>query len=258
VGESRSVEEINDLGAALLKVINSPDQSSRRWVYEQYDTLILGNSLVRPGSDAGVIRIDGENKPLPFSSDVTPRYCQTDPCEGGKQAVAECWRNITASAEPGLLQQQIISISATQKDRKSWGNLSLQSKVLARPVARWIFLLFRAMFHIRIRPIAWLSCLPTPIIAGVGLITDWTKMATISNMKAGDSLLLVGGDGMHLGQSIYLRDILGRSEGTPPSVDLAAEKPNDDFVREHIENGYVHMPAMIFPMANWHWHLRKW
>ena len=75
----------------------SPDQSSRRWVWEQYDTLIQGNSLQRPGGDAGVVRVEGHpTKALAFSSDVTPRYVEADPFEGGKQAVAECWRNLTA------------------------------------------------------------------------------------------------------------------------------------------------------------------
>ena len=82
---------------ALLKLLASPNLSSRRWVWEQYDTLIQGNTLQRPGGDAGVVRVDGHpSKALAFSCDVTPRYCEADPYEGGKQAVAECWRNLTA------------------------------------------------------------------------------------------------------------------------------------------------------------------
>ena len=87
-----------DIADALLKMLGGPDLSSRRWVWEQYDTLIQGNSLQRPGGDAGVVRVDGHpTKALAFSSDVTPRYCEADPYEGGKQAVAECWRNLTAT-----------------------------------------------------------------------------------------------------------------------------------------------------------------
>ena len=83
-------------------MLGGPDLSSRRWVWEQYDTLIQGNSLQLPGGDAGVVRVEGHaTKALAFSSDVTPRYCEADPFEGGKQAVAECWRNLTATgAEP--------------------------------------------------------------------------------------------------------------------------------------------------------------
>ena len=86
-----------DVADALLELLGGPDLSSRRWVWEQYDTLIQGNSLQRPGGDAGVVRVEGHpTKALAFSSDVTPRYCEADPYEGGKQAVAECWRNLTA------------------------------------------------------------------------------------------------------------------------------------------------------------------
>ncbi|TIX12466.1 MAG: phosphoribosylformylglycinamidine synthase II, partial [Mesorhizobium sp.] len=85
-----------DVADALLKLLGGPDLSSRRWVWEQYDTLIQGNSLQLPGGDAGVVRVEGHaSKALAFSSDVTPRYCEADPYEGGKQAVAECWRNLT-------------------------------------------------------------------------------------------------------------------------------------------------------------------
>ena len=92
------VDEPEDYGKALVHLVGSPNNSSRRWVYEQYDTLIQGNSLQVPGGDAGVVRVEGHaSKALAFSSDVTPRYCEADPFEGGKQAVAECWRNLTAT-----------------------------------------------------------------------------------------------------------------------------------------------------------------
>jgi phosphoribosylformylglycinamidine (FGAM) synthase-like enzyme len=100
--EASQFAEPEDYGAALKQILGSPNMASRRWVWEQYDTLIQGNSLQLPGGDAGVVRVEGhETKALAFSSDVTPRYCEADPFEGGKQAVAECWRNITATgAEP--------------------------------------------------------------------------------------------------------------------------------------------------------------
>src|SRR5690606_14731207 len=87
-----------DAGEAVLELIGKPDMASRRGVREQYDTLIQGNSLQLPGGDAGVVRVEGhDKKALAFSADVTPRYCEADPFEGGKQAVAECWRNLTAT-----------------------------------------------------------------------------------------------------------------------------------------------------------------
>lgn len=237
--EAASVEEADDLGAVLLKLLHSPDQSSRRWVYEQYDTFIQGNSLVRPGGDAGVIRIDGDEKrALAFSSDVTPRYCQADPYEGGKQAVAECWRNLTASGAKPLAATDNLNFGNPEKP-EIMGQLVLAIKgigeacrILDFPIVSGNVSLYNETNSETI--------LPSPTIAGVGLIAYWAKMATIHNIKEGDYLLLVGCDGAHLGQSIYMRDILGKSQGAPPPVDLTLEKRNGDFVRSQIENGHIH------------------
>ena len=99
--DNATVPAPEDLLASLVKMVGSPNLSSRRWVWEQYDTMIQGNTKQRPGGDAGVIRVDGTGKGLAFTVDVTPRYCKADPFEGGKQAVAESWRNLNAvGAEP--------------------------------------------------------------------------------------------------------------------------------------------------------------
>ncbi|WP_297321912.1 phosphoribosylformylglycinamidine synthase subunit PurL [uncultured Bartonella sp.] len=230
--------EIVDLQDALLKLIGSADQSSRRWVYEQYDTLIQGNSLVCPGGDAGVIRVEGNTfKALAFSSDVTPRYCEADPFEGGKQAVGECWRNLCATGarplacsdnlnfgnpeKPEIMGQLVCAIEGIGEACKELdfpivsGNVSLYNETNGEAI------------------------LPTPTMAGVGLLDDWHKMARIDGMKEGNFILLIGCCGSHLGQSIYLRDIVGQSIGTPPHVDLKLEKKNGHFVRKLISSGYI-------------------
>lgn len=234
-----SVKSVDDLGSALMKLLASPDQSSRRWAYEQYDTLIQGNTLVCPGSDAGVIRIDGDEKrALAFSSDVTPRYCQADPYEGGKQAVAECWRNITASGATPLAATDNLNFGNPEKP-EIMGQLVLAIKGIGTACRALDFPIVSGNVSLY-NETNGEAIPPTPTIAGVGLITDWAKMATIGNIKEGDCLILIGGDGTHLGQSIYLRDILGKSAGTPPPVDLAHEKHHGDFVRSQIKNGCVH------------------
>src|SRR5690606_14027814 len=91
-----SLPEPGDAGETLLALLGSPDLCSRRWVWEQYDHLVQGNTVQKPGGDAAVVRIDGTDKALALCVDVTPRYVDADPFEGGKQAVAECWRNLTA------------------------------------------------------------------------------------------------------------------------------------------------------------------
>ncbi|MBB6259563.1 phosphoribosylformylglycinamidine synthase [Paenochrobactrum gallinarii] len=233
-----SVPEVEDYADALLKLVGSADQSSRRWVYEQFDTIIQGNSLQIPGGDAGVIRVDGhETKALAFSSDVTPRYCEADPFEGGKQAVAECWRNLTAVGAEPLASTDNLNFGNPEKPEvmgqlvKAIEGIGEACRTLGFPIVSGNVSLYNETNGQAI--------LPTPTIAGVGLIPDWKQMAKIGGMQDGDVLILLGGDGTHLGQSIYLRDLFDRADGPPPSVDLAIEKRNGDFVRSAIRNGQV-------------------
>jgi phosphoribosylformylglycinamidine synthase subunit PurL len=226
----------NDLRAAILKLTGSPNMSSRRWVWEQYDTLIQSNSAQVPGGDAGVVRIN-DKKAIAVSSDVTPRYVEADPFEGGKQAVAECWRNLTAVGatpiaitdnlnfgnpeRPEIMGQFVFALKGIGEACRALnfpivsGNVSLYNETNGQAI------------------------LPTPTIGGVGLLADWRKMATIAFKAKGDAILLVGAKGTHLGQSAYLRDVENREDGPPPPVDLALEKQNGDFVRHLIEQGQV-------------------
>ncbi len=232
------IAEPADYNAALLKLVGSPNQSSRRWVWEQYDTFIQGNSLQRPGGDAGVVRVDGHpTKALAFSSDVTPRYVEADPIEGGKQAVAECWRNLTATGAEPLAATDNLNFGNPEKP-EIMGQLvgAIQGigeacKTLSFPIVSGNVSLYNETNGVAI--------LPTPTIAGVGLLPDWSKMASVGGMQEGDVLMLIGQDGTHLGSSIYLRDIVGSTDGPPPEVDLALEKRHGDFVRTLIRNGQV-------------------
>ncbi len=228
----------SDYNAALLQLIGSPNQSSRRWVYEQYDTLIQGNSLQLPGGDAGVVRVDGHpTKALAFSSDVTPRYVEADPYEGGKQAVAECWRNITATGALPLASTDNLNFGNPEKP-EIMGQFVMAIKgigeaceALEFPIVSGNVSLYNETFGVGI--------LPTPTIAGVGLMSDWSKMARIGAANDGDEIILIGLDGNHLGQSIYARDLIGMAEGPSPEVDLFAERRNGDFVRGLIQNDQV-------------------
>ncbi|NLS05161.1 phosphoribosylformylglycinamidine synthase subunit PurL [Rhizobium sp. P32RR-XVIII] len=225
-----------DYGQALLKLVGSPNQSSRRWVYEQYDTLIQGNSLQLPGGDAGVVRVEGHpTKALAFSSDVTPRYVEACPFEGGKQAVAECWRNITATGAEPLAATDNLNFGNPEKPEimgqfvEAVKGIGEACRALDFPIVSGNVSLYNETNGVAI--------LPTPTIAGVGLLPDWKAMARIGGAAEGDQLILIGTDGSHLGSSIYLRDILGSSDGPAPDVDLFAERRNGDFVRSVIRNG---------------------
>ncbi|GGD91088.1 phosphoribosylformylglycinamidine synthase subunit PurL [Aureimonas endophytica] len=227
-----------DLSATLVKLMGSPDIASRRWVFEQYDTLIQGNSLQRPGGDAGVVRVDGHpTKALAFTSDVTPRYCEADPYQGGLQAVAECWRNLTAVGAEPIAATDNLNFGNPEKPRvmgqlvKAIEGIGEACRALAFPIVSGNVSLYNET--------QGQAILPTPTIGGVGLIEDRTKTARIGGMRAGDALFLVGGEGSHLGASIYLREIAGREDGAPPRVDLDAEKRHGDFVRGLIRAGQV-------------------
>lgn len=235
---SSQVEKVADLGKALLQLIGSPDQSSRRWVYEQYDTLIQGNSLVCPGGDAGVVRVEGDDKrALAFSSDVTPRYCEADPYEGGKQAVAECWRNICTTGATPLACSDNLNFGNPEKP-EIMGQLVFAIKGIGEACKALDFPIVSGNVSLY-NETNGEAILPTPTMAGVGLLENYSKMARIGGMQNDDIIVLVGKTGSHLGQSIYLRDILNKTSGTPPHVDLAIEKQNGLFVRNVIQQDLV-------------------
>jgi phosphoribosylformylglycinamidine synthase II len=224
----------DDLKAAILKIIGSPDMCSRRWVWEQYDHLIGSNTAQIPGGDAGVVRV-GPNKAIALTTDVTPRYVEADPFEGGKQAVAESWRNLTCvGAEPIAITDNLNFGNPEKPDVMGQLVFAIKGidaacRALDYPVVSGNVSLYNETNGQAI--------LPTPAIGGVGLLTDLSKMTTLAFKADGEAILLLGGHGSHLGQSIYLREVLGREEGAPPPVDLAREKHHGDFVRNLINHG---------------------
>ena len=232
----KDVPAPDDLKAAILKIVGSPDMCSRRWVWEQYDSLIGSNTAQIPGGDAGVVRIRGK-KGIAVSTDVTPRYVEADPFEGGKQAVAECWRNLTAVGADPIAITDNLNFGNPERPEimgqfvKAIQGLSEACNALSFPIVSGNVSLYNETNGQGI--------LPTPAIGGIGLIPDLDRMATIPFKADGEAIILIGGHGSHLGQSIYLREVLGREEGAPPPVDLATEKQNGDFVRSLIKSGQV-------------------
>ena len=221
------------LGDALQKLIATPDLCSKRWVWEQYDHVILGNTVQRPGGDAAVVRINDGPKGLALTTDVTPRYCEADPFEGGKQAVAEAYRNLSAVGARPLALTDNLNFGNPERP-EIMGQLvgcvrgiAAACKALDFPVVSGNVSLYNETNGRAI--------LPTPSIGGVGLLEDFTKSASLAFKAEGDAILLIGETQGWLGQSLYLRDICGREEGAPPRVDLAAEKRHGDFVRGLIE-----------------------
>lgn len=225
------------LSEALRKLVGSPELCSKRWVYEQYDHFILGNTVQKPGGDAAIVRVEEGPKGLALTADVTPRYCEADPVEGGRQAVAEAWRNITAVGGRPLAITDNLNFGNPEKP-EVMGQLvgCLQGigeacRALDFPVVSGNVSLYNETNGVGI--------LPTPTIGGVGVVDDVTRFASLSLKREGDVLVLVGDAEGWLGQSVYLSVIEGREEGAPPPVDLAEERRNGDFVRGLILSGTV-------------------
>jgi phosphoribosylformylglycinamidine synthase subunit PurL len=222
---------------ALEKLIGSPDLCSKRWVWEQYDHVIGGNTVQRPGGDAAVIRVEEGPKGLALTVDVTPRYCEADPFEGGKQAVAEVWRNLTAVGAKPLALTDNLNFGNPEKPEIMGQfvgcvrGIAEACKALDFPVVSGNVSLYNETNGKAI--------LPTPSIGGVGLLADYTRSASLAFKAEGEAILLVGETAGWLGQSLYLRDVCGREEGAPPPVDLIEERENGDVVRTLISSGRV-------------------
>jgi phosphoribosylformylglycinamidine synthase II len=222
---------------SLKTILASPDMASRRWVWEQYDHTVMADTVQVPGGDAAVVRVHGTNKALAITTDVSPRYCRPDPFEGGKQAVAEAWRNLTAVGALPLAVTDNLNYGNPQKPEIMWeivagiDGIGAACRALDFPVIGGNCSLYNETNGEGI--------LPTPAIGGVGLMADVTKMATVAFKRSGDVIILIGETRGHMGQSIYLREIEGREEGAAPKVDLGLEKQHGDFVRGLIETGRV-------------------
>lgn len=214
--------------AGLRALIGSPNHAHKSWVWEQYDTQVGADTLVTPGLGAGVVRVHGTDKALAFTSDVTPRYVRANPFEGGKQAVAEAWRNLTAKGalplaatdnlnfgnpeKPEIMGQFVGAIKGIDAACRALdfpivsGNVSLYNETDGQPI------------------------LPTPTIGAVGLLATTADLIA-GKPSGGDLAVLIGAEGHHLGQSALLAEAFGIEAGDAPHVDLAAERRHGDFLR---------------------------
>lgn len=234
-----AVPESSDLGADLVKLMGCADLANRRWIFEQYDSQVGADTLQKSGGDAAVVRVHGTHKALAISTDCTPRYCYADPYEGGKQAVAETWRNICAVGARPLAITNCLNFANPQRPEimaqivEALRGMGDACRALDYPIVSGNVSLYNESKATG----GGSAILPTPAIGGVGLMRDHTIMATIPFKSEGDVIWLVGPEGSHLGQSLYLREIHGREAGDAPSVDLALERGNGERVREWIAAG---------------------
>ena len=231
----------SDVGADLVKLMGSPDIASRRWIWEQYDHMVGADTVQRPGGDAAVVRVHGTQKGIAISTDCTPRYCYADPYEGGKQAIAECYRNISAVGATPLAVTNCLNFANPQRPEimaqltGCLDGMGDACRALDFPIVSGNVSLYNESKATG----GGSAILPTPAIGGIGLLQNIDVMATVAFKNEGDAIWVIGGEGSHLGQSIWLREIAGQEAGDAPKVDLAAERANAEAVRTLIAEGKV-------------------
>ena len=226
-----------DIMAALESLVSSPDLCSKRWIWEQYDHMVMADTVARPGGDAAIVRIHDSHRGLAMTTDCNPRYCYAHPRTGGAQAVAEAWRNLTAvGAKPLAItdnmnfgnpeRHEIMGQFADCIEGIRDACLALDFPVVSGNVSFY-------------NETNGKGILPTPAIGAVGVLDNLDQSAGLAFPAGGLDIVVIGETRGHLGCSAYLRHILDRRDGAPPPVDLDAERRNGDFIRAEITVGNV-------------------
>ena len=226
-----------DWRAAVLQLVGCPDGASKRWLWEQYDRHVMADTLADSGTgaDAGIVRVHGAPMALAVTSDVTPRYVAADPYEGGKQAVAEAYRNLCAvGAEPIAITDNLNFGNPERPEImgqivRATDGMAEACRALDFPVVSGNVSLYNETSGAGIPP--------TPTVGGLGLLADGRARAAFAWLKPGDRLALLGETRGELGQSLYLRELHGREDGAPPPVGLPAERRAGELVRRLIGEG---------------------
>ncbi|MEO7564615.1 MAG: phosphoribosylformylglycinamidine synthase subunit PurL [Sphingomicrobium sp.] len=228
----------------LMQLMASPNLASRRWVWEQYDQQVGGDTVQRPGGDAAVVRVHGTQKAIAMTTDCTPRYVFADPYEGGKQAIAEAYRNLCAVGATPLAVTNCLNFGNPQRPEimaqlvHALRGMGEACRALDFPIVSGNVSLYNESKATG----GGSAILPTPAIGGVGLLDDWQNSATIAFKGEAERILLIGADPLsapEIGQSLWLDVCHGRRDGPPPRVDLVAARRNGEFVRRLIGEGLV-------------------
>ena len=227
----------NSMLGTLKAMMGGPHLCSRRWIWEQYDHMVMADTVGRPGGDAAVVRVHGTNKGIAATCDVTPRYVLADPVMGTKQAVAEAWRNLIAVGADPLAITDNMNFGNPERPEVmgqfvgAVQGMAEACSVLKFPVVSGNVSLYNETNGVAIPP--------TPAIGAVGLVPDLRRMASIALQTEGNLLVQIGRETGHLGQSLYQLHATGKNEGAPPPVDLADEIKAGNLVRALIREAKV-------------------
>ncbi len=221
----------------LNKILSNPNVCSKEWIWQQYDHTVMGDTIQKPGGDAGVVRVHGTNKAIAASVDSSAVYCWAHPLSGGKQIVCESWRNLIAVGAKPIAITNCLNFGSPENEENMGEfvecvqGLGEASLYLNFPVVSGNVSFYNQTKDIGIKP--------TPTIGGVGLIKNYKNMITMGLKQAENILLVIGKTEGHLDQSLFSRDILNEKNGPPPEINLFNEKNNGETILKLIENKFI-------------------
>ena len=221
----------------LKKMLSNPNVCSKKWIWEQYDHTVMGDTIQKPGGDSGVVRVHGTNKAVAAAVDSSAVYCWAHPHTGGKQIVCESWRNLISVGAKPVAITNCLNFGSPEKEENMGEfvecveGISEAAKYLAFPVVSGNVSFYNQTKEVGIKP--------TPVIGGVGLIKDYTKMITMNFKNEGNIILVVGKTEGHIDQSLFARTILDEKNGPPPEINLFNEKNNGETILKLIEDEHI-------------------
>ncbi|MDB9767618.1 phosphoribosylformylglycinamidine synthase subunit PurL [Candidatus Pelagibacter sp.] len=221
----------------LNKILSNPNVCSKEWIWQQYDHTVMGDTIQKPGGDAGVVRVHGTNKAVAASVDSSAVYCWAHPLSGGKQIVCESWRNLISVGAKPIAITNCLNFGSPENEENMGEfvecvqGLGEASAYLEFPVVSGNVSFYNQTKDIGIKP--------TPAIGGVGLIKDYQNMVTMDLKEVGNILLVIGKTEGHLDQSLFARDVLNEKNGPPPEINLFNEKNNGETVLKLIDKKYI-------------------
>ena len=232
-------EDFNNLKIkdVLKKILSNHNVCSKEWIWEQYDHTVMGDTIQKPGGDSGVVRVHGTNKAVAASVDSSAVYCWAHPLTGGKQVVAESWRNLISVGAKPIAITNCLNFGSPENEENMGEfvecvqGISEASKYLNFPVVSGNVSFYNQTKEVGIKP--------TPAIGGVGLIKDYKKMITMKFKEINNLVLVVGKTEGHIDQSLFARTILDEKNGPPPEVNLFNEKNNGESILKLIEKDFV-------------------
>ena len=236
INHDSDIEKL-DIKDSLIKILSHHNYSNKSWVWEQYDHMVMTDTIQKPGGDSAVVRYHGKNKGIAATVDCVPRYCKAHPKSGAMQAVCETWRNLISVGAQPIAITNCLNFGNPEKKEimgqfvDSINGMKEACETLNYPVISGNVSLYNETNGVAIYP--------TPTIGGVGLLKNINNMMTFNFKNTESIIAVIGETSGHLSQSALIYDVIGDKEGPPPQINLKEEKKNGLFVSDLIKGKLV-------------------